>query len=1138
MGSTINLTSFSNTPQAKADTWAYSEASIDTLNGVLTLDVMYNDLGGSAKTLYSVDDGVVVNSDGTISAESTQTILKDLAVSDTGTVVNGQENVTALGARLTIVNGKVQVTMDATYLQKVNALGEGDSFTDSFVYAIRLGNGTLAWAKAEFKVSGTNDQPVVTSAAQAGSVQEDGVLGASGSVDAGDVDGGTILSYSGSSIGNFGSFVVDASNGDWTYALANGANGVSSVVQSLGEGDVETETFTVTVSDGDGGTTSQVVTITITGTNDAPVISGTATDTAAEDTDLTATGTLTSEDIDNGAAANWSIQGSATGAYGALALNGNSGQWTYTLDNGTNGVDGAVQTLADGETATDTFTVRVTDDKGGFDEQTVTITITGTNDAPVITSAVQADDVAEDGTLVAMGSVDAGDIDDGTTLTYSSSDVGVYGSFVVDSSSGDWTYTLANGANGVASVVQSLGAGDSVNETFTVTVSDGDGGTTTQDVTITITGANDQVQITSAVQAETVEEDSADYSATGAITFTDVDLLDAHAVSIVPGAATGYLGSFSLGAFTDTTGSGTGGSQAWSFSVDNSALQYLAEGQELVQNYTVTVGDASQVVSITLKGDNDQVQITSAVQGEVVEEDSADYGASGAITFTDVDLLDAHAVSIVPGSDTGYLGSFSLGAFTDTTGNGTGGSQAWSFSVDNSALQYLAEGETRVQSYTVQIGDNSQLVSITLKGDNDAPQVTIQAGDSAAVVLAETDAGLTASDTLTVRDADITNTVTTMVSAVSIGGTYGGTGTPSSSTLLGMMSIVPPSNVAADGSDLNNITWRFDSGAQAFDFLAAGETLQLTYTLTSSDGSATDTQDVVVTITGTADATVVPTSAISLGVLASISGNSLPVSTTLGQLSVTGGSGTYAFSAGSLSATTLSLGALTPADYANDLTVSTTGVVSTGTLDANRIYSLAVNAQQGSTILTETFRIVTGDGLDNTINLAGSNDDLVLAMGQNDVVFAGAGNDYVNGQQQNDHIHGGAGNDILDGASGDDTFYFDTALDAATNVDRVKNFDADGGGADTIWLSKAVFASLSTAGSSTGATLAASDYMDVGSGGATAVMGSARILYDASTGNLYYDADGGTSANRTLFAVLDGTPSQADMDNTDFKVGL
>ena len=56
-----------------------------------------------------------------------------------------------------------------------------------------------------------------------------------------------------------------------------------------------------------------------------------------------------------------------------------AGRWTYVLDNNLP----AVQALKAGETRVDTITVRVTDSAGGWDDQVVTITVTGTNDAPV-----------------------------------------------------------------------------------------------------------------------------------------------------------------------------------------------------------------------------------------------------------------------------------------------------------------------------------------------------------------------------------------------------------------------------------------------------------------------------------------------------------------------------------------------------------------------------------------------------------------------------------------------------------------------------------------------------------------------------------------------------------------------------------
>src|SRR5690606_15093821 len=53
--------------------------------------------------------------------------------------------------------------------------------------------------------------------------------------------------------------------------------------------------------------------------------------------------------------------------------------------------------LADGQTLTLTYTVRATDDSpsAAHDDQTVTVTITGTNDAPVITWAEYAGSITE-----------------------------------------------------------------------------------------------------------------------------------------------------------------------------------------------------------------------------------------------------------------------------------------------------------------------------------------------------------------------------------------------------------------------------------------------------------------------------------------------------------------------------------------------------------------------------------------------------------------------------------------------------------------------------------------------------------------------------------------------------------------------
>ncbi|WP_218190695.1 VCBS domain-containing protein, partial [Pseudomonas sp. R37(2017)] len=275
------------------------------------------------------------------------------------------------------------------------------------------------------------------------------------------------------------------------------------------------EVFTVQVSDGLGGVDTQLVTVTVTGSNDAPVLSfATGNDAGAvqEDTALSVSGQFSSTDIDHDATATWSIAGANIGTYGSIAVD-NSGQWTYTLANGTDGVASAVQSLKAGESHDEVFTVQVSDGLDGVDTQLVTVTVTGSNDAPVLSFATgnDAGAVQEDTTLSVSGQFSSTDIDHDATATWTinGASTGTYGSIAVNTS-GQWTYTLANGSDGVASAVQSLKAGESHNEVFTVQVSDGLGGVDTQLVTVTVTGSNDAPVLSFATgnDAGAVQEDT------------------------------------------------------------------------------------------------------------------------------------------------------------------------------------------------------------------------------------------------------------------------------------------------------------------------------------------------------------------------------------------------------------------------------------------------------------------------------------------------------------------------------------------------------------------------------------------------------------------------------------------------------
>src|SRR5258708_2720087 len=115
---------------------------------------------------------------------------------------------------------------------------------------------------------------------------------------------------------------------------------------------------------------------------------------------------------------------------------------------------------------------------------------------------------------------------------------------------------------------------------------------------------------------------------------------------------------------------------------------------------------------------------------------------SGSIAFTDVETADTHTASFTP-DGSGYVGSFSLDPVSESGGSG---SLAWHYSVNNTDIQFLAQGQTLVQTYSVMVADNHgastlQTVTIAIDGTNDAPTavndtVITDAGPNGTVIIA------------------------------------------------------------------------------------------------------------------------------------------------------------------------------------------------------------------------------------------------------------------------------------------------------------------------------------------------------------------------------------------------------------------
>ncbi|PTO76068.1 VCBS domain-containing protein [Vibrio splendidus] len=528
-------------------------------------------------------------------------------------------------------------------------------------------------------------------------------------------------------------------DGAWTYVVNNDD------VQYLDDDEFVTEVYTVTASDG---TTSEVI-ITINGADDPSDITvgegdsdtGEVTedvDVDQESNNLTTSGTLTITDVDDNDVAafepngTFNPEGSTNDtALGVLTIT-DDGEWTYVVDNDN------VQYLDDDEFITEIYTVTAID--GTTSE--VTITINGADDPSEITVGEGDSDMGEvtedvdvdpeSNDLMATGTLTITDVDandvaafqpNGTFNPEGSTNDTALGMLTI-TDDGEWTYVVDNDN------VQYLDDDEFVTEVYTVTAIDG----TTSEVTITINGADDPSEITvgegdsdmgEVTEDVDVDPESNDLMATGTLTITDVDANDVAAFQ--PNGTFNPEGSTNdtaLGMLTITDDG------EWTYVVDNDDVQYLDDDEFVTEVYTVTAIDGTtSEVTITINGADDPSEITvgegDSDMGEVTEDvdvdpDTNELSVSGTLTITDVDTSDMPAFK--PNGVFSPIGStyaLALGMLTITPEG------AWSYVVDNDAVQYLNDDDTVIERYVVTAIDGVEhVIEITINGVNDAPEAT------------------------------------------------------------------------------------------------------------------------------------------------------------------------------------------------------------------------------------------------------------------------------------------------------------------------------------------------------------------------------------------------------------------------------
>ncbi|NOQ16016.1 MAG: hypothetical protein GQ581_03060 [Methyloprofundus sp.] len=365
---------------------------------------------------------------------------------------------------------------------------------------------------------------------------------------------------------------------------------------------------------------------------------------------------------------------------------------------------------------------------------------------------------------------------------------------------------------------------------------------------------------------------------TAFVTTADVRVNDTDPDNLDELTITGFDTSATIGVAALTLADGT-------YSYDpNSKFEYLAVGESTTDAFNYTITDlagatSTTTVTITITGVNDAPIIsveTLDSASETVVETNTTLTTAGTLTVSDIDLTDVVTASVISVSTSGkdndsktptnsaLLSMLSLAptdpaAILDGTENTD--SLAWNFNSSGEAFDYLADDENLVLTYTVKALDDNgasdtQTVTITVDGTNDAPIISVKTLDSASKTVVETNATLTTAGTLTVSGVDTTDVVTASVMSVSTSGKDNDLKTPTNSALLSMLSLTPTDPAAIlDGTEnTDSLTWNFNSSDEAFDYLADDENLVLTYTIKAlDDNAASDTQTVTITVDGSND---------------------------------------------------------------------------------------------------------------------------------------------------------------------------------------------------------------------------------------------------------------------------------------------
>ncbi|MBX7448721.1 tandem-95 repeat protein [Mycolicibacterium sp. 3033] len=867
---TITITAVNDTPAAVNDSVTTTEDTVltgnvltndtdidgDTLtaalvagpsHGTLTLnpdgsftytpDANYN--GADAFT-YTASDGLATSAVATVTISITAVNDTPLAINDT---VTTNEDTQLIGNVLTndtdIDGDTLTAELVAGPSHGTLTLNPDGSFTytpdtdfngaDSFTYTATDSLAVSNIATVSITITAVNDTPVAVD--DSTSTAEDTVLTGNVLTNDTDIDGDPLTAelVAGPSHGT----LTLNPDGSFTYTPTANYNGADS--------------FTYTATDSLATSAVATVSISITAVNDTPAAVN-DTVTTAEDTQLVGNVLTNDTDIDGDPLTAELVAGPS---HGTLTLNPD-GSFTYTPTANYNGADA--------------FTYTATDGLATSAVATVTINITAVNDTPLAVNDTVT--TAEDTQLV--GNVLTNDTDiDGDTLTATVDSGPSHGTLTLNPD-GSFTYTPTANYSGA--------------DSFTYTASDGVAVSSIATVSISITAVNDAPVANN--DTFTIDEDS---SLANTVKSNDTDAEgDSITVALVAGPSHGALTLNPDGSFTYTPDADFNGADSFT--------------------YTATDGAATSAVATVT------ITITAVNDSPVATDDTftidEDFILSAGVLSNDVDIDgDTLTAILVDGPNHGDLTFNADGSFTYTPEANYNGDDSFTYTASDGlfvsntatvAIVITAVNDTPVannDSYTIAEDSNLSANVVTNDSDIDGDAITaaLLTGPSHGALTLNPDGSFfytpttnfngVDSFTYSVSDGSATSNtalVTIAVTAVNDAPVANDdTGATTEDTVL-------TGNVLTNDTDIDGdtLTATLVSGPShgAVSINADG-----TYTYTPavdyngsdsftylvSDGSATDTGLVTISITAVNDSPVANTDTYSIGEDSILAGNVL-----------------------------------------------------------------------------------------------------------------------------------------------------------------------------------------------------------------------------------------------------------------------